>query len=98
MIQRLWLKVGNSASLRPFAKREVMPGNLKAPDLENFVSDALMSYAHQTVLPRWDAIPCRLSMALSRSIYGVDNLCVADGIRHAAHDNWKHYGAMRDRR
>src|SRR5215469_4531031 len=41
-------EIGNSAPLRPFAKREVMPGNLRGSDLENFVRDALTSYAHQT--------------------------------------------------
>src|SRR5439155_7325137 len=29
-------EVGNSAAIKPFAKREVMPGNLKGTELENF--------------------------------------------------------------
>jgi choline dehydrogenase len=71
-------EIGNSAPLRPFVKREVMPGNLKGPDLENFVRDALMSYAHQTCTAKMG----RDSMSVvdgTLKIYGVDNLRVADG-------------------
>jgi choline dehydrogenase len=71
-------EIGNSAPLRPFAKREVMPGNLKGPDLENFVRDALMSYAHQTCTAKMG----RDSMSVvdgTLKVYGVDNLRVADG-------------------
>ena len=71
-------EIGNSAPLRPFAKREVMPGNLKGPDLENFVRDASMSYAHQTCTAKMG----RDSMSVvdgTLKIYGVDNLRVADG-------------------
>jgi choline dehydrogenase len=71
-------EIGNSAPLRPFAKREVMPGNLKGPDLVNFVRDASMSYAHQTCTARMG----RDSMSVvdgTLKVYGVDNLRVADG-------------------
>src|SRR6516225_2090579 len=70
--------IGNSAPLRLFAKREVMPGNLKGPDLENFVRDALTSYAHQTCTAK---MGCD-SMSVvdgTLKVYGVDNLRVADG-------------------
>jgi choline dehydrogenase len=36
-------EIGNSAALRPFTKREVMPGNLKGTELENFVRDAAVT-------------------------------------------------------
>ena len=71
-------EIGNSASLRPFAKREVMPGNLKGPDLENFLRNALMSYAHQTGTAKMG----RDFMSVvdgTLKVYGVDNLRVADG-------------------
>ena len=71
-------EIGNSAPLRPFVKREVMPGNLKGPDLENFVRDASMSYAHQTCTAKMG----RDSMSVvdgTLKVYGVDNLRVADG-------------------
>jgi choline dehydrogenase len=41
-------EVGNSALLRPFVKREVMPGNLKGAELESFIRDAATSFWHET--------------------------------------------------
>src|SRR3984893_14592827 len=71
-------EIGNSAPLRPFVKREVMPGNLKGPELENFIRDAATSYWHET---------CTAKMGLDEmsvvdgklKVYGVQNLRVADG-------------------
>jgi len=71
-------EIGNSAPLRPFVKREVMPGNLKGSDLENYVRDVLMSYAHQTCTAKMG----RDSMSVVNGdlkVYGVDNLRIADG-------------------
>src|SRR5262252_6352826 len=71
-------EIGNSAPLRPFARREVMPGNLKGSDLENFVRDELTSYGHQTCTAKMG----RDSMSVvdgTLKVYGVDNLRVADG-------------------
>jgi choline dehydrogenase len=71
-------EIGNSAPLRPFAKREVMPGNLKGHDLENFVRDGLLGYAHQTSTAKMG----RDSMSVvdgTLKVYGVENLRVADG-------------------
>jgi choline dehydrogenase len=39
-VVELCREVGNSRALKPHAKREVMPGNLKGAELENFVRDA----------------------------------------------------------
>jgi len=75
---QLCREIGNSAPLRPFAKREVMPGNLQGPDLEHFVRNASMSYAHQTCTAKMG----RDSMSVvdgTLKVYGVDNLRVADG-------------------
>jgi len=41
-------EIGNSAALRPFTKREVMPGNLRGAALEDFIRDAASTYHHQT--------------------------------------------------
>jgi choline dehydrogenase len=30
-------EIGNSTALKPFAKREIMPGNLKGADLEQHI-------------------------------------------------------------
>jgi choline dehydrogenase len=45
---KLCREIGNSAPLRPFVKREVMPGNLKGTELENFIRDGAVTLWHQT--------------------------------------------------
>ena len=44
-------ETGNSAALRPFAKREVMPGHLNRADLENFVRDGVTTYRSRRTQP-----------------------------------------------
>jgi choline dehydrogenase len=71
-------EIGNSAPLAPFVKREVMPGNLKGPEFENFIRDAALSYWHQTGTTKMG----RDSMSVvdnALRVYGVDNLRIADG-------------------
>jgi choline dehydrogenase len=71
-------EIGNSEPLRPFAKREVMPGNLKGLELENFVRDEASTYHHQTCTAKMG----RDSMSVvdgSLRVYGIDNLRIADG-------------------
>ena len=71
-------EIGNSAALRPFAKREVMPGNLKGAELENFVRNAASSYWHETCTAKMgqDA----MSVVDGKvKVYGIANLRIADG-------------------
>jgi choline dehydrogenase len=71
-------EIGNSAPLAPFAKGEVMPGNLKGAELEGFLRDAVISYWHQTCTAKMG----RDSMSVVDSelrVYGVENLRIADG-------------------
>jgi choline dehydrogenase len=71
-------EIGNSAPLRPFRKREIMPGTLKGSALENFVRDGSISYMHQTCTAKMG----RDSMSVvdgHLKVYGIDNLRVADG-------------------
>ena len=71
-------EIGNSAALRPFVKREVMPGNLKGADLENFVRDGAMSFSHETCTAKMG----RDDMSVvdgNLKVYGIENLRVADG-------------------
>jgi choline dehydrogenase len=71
-------EIGNSAALRPFAKREVMPGNLTGGELEGFVRDATLSYWHQSCTAKMgqDAMSV-VDGALK--VYGVERLRIADG-------------------
>jgi choline dehydrogenase len=71
-------EIGNSASLRPFTKREVMPGNLKGVALEDFIRDAASTYYHQTCTAKMG----RDGMSVVDNhlkVYGIDNLRIADG-------------------
>ncbi len=71
-------EIGNSAPLRSFVKREVMPGNLKGAELEHFVRDAATSYWHETCTAKMG----RDEMSVvdgKLNVYGVNNLRVADG-------------------
>jgi choline dehydrogenase len=70
--------IGNAAELRPFAKREVMPGLLKGADLDNFVRDGIISYWHQTCTARMG----RDDMSVvdgKLKVYGTEGLRIADG-------------------
>ncbi|MBD2468905.1 GMC family oxidoreductase [Nostoc sp. FACHB-145] len=71
-------EVGNSAPLRPFIKREVMPGNLKGAELESFIRDAATSFWHETCTAKMGRDD--LSVVDSNlKVYGIDNLRIADG-------------------
>jgi choline dehydrogenase len=75
---QLCREIGNSAALRPFAKREVMPGNLKGAKLENFIRDSVVTYWHQTCTAKMG----RDSMSVvdgNLKVYGIENLRIADG-------------------
>jgi choline dehydrogenase len=71
-------EIGNSAPLRPFVKREVMPGNLKGAELVSFVRDAATGFSHETGTAKMGQDPMSVVDAKLR-VYGVDNLRVADG-------------------
>jgi choline dehydrogenase len=71
-------EIGNSAALRPFTKREVMPLDLKGAALEDFIRDAAITYDHQTCTAKMG----RDSMSVvdgQLKVYGVENLRIADG-------------------
>ena len=71
-------EVGNSLPLRPYTKREVMPGNLRGPSLEDFIRDAAATYHHQTCTAKMG----RDSMSVvdaGLKVYGIENLRIADG-------------------
>jgi choline dehydrogenase len=71
-------EIGNSAALRPFTKREVMPGNLTGAALEDFIRDEASTYHHQTCTAKMG----RDSMSVvdgQLKVYGIENLRIADG-------------------
>jgi choline dehydrogenase len=71
-------EVGNAAPLRPFSKREVMPGNLKGLALEDFVRNAATTYWHETCTAKMGTD--EMSVVNGKlQVYGIQNLRIADG-------------------
>jgi choline dehydrogenase len=71
-------EVANSVPLRPFVKREVMPGDLKGRELESFVRGAAAAFWHETCTAKMGRD--EMSVVDGRlKVYGVDNLRIADG-------------------
>ena len=70
-------EIGNFVALRPFVKREVMPGNLDKANLERFVRDGVSTYWHVTSTAKIgrDAMSV---VGADLKVYGIDNLRIAD--------------------
>src|SRR3981189_3552718 len=71
-------EIGNSRPLKPYAKREVMPGNLKGAELENFIRDATITTWHQTCTAKMGRDAMSVVDA-NLKVYGIENLRIADG-------------------
>lgn len=70
-------EIGNSVPLRPFVKREVMPGLLKGVALKNFVRNAATSFWHLCGSAKMGHD--EMSVVDSRlKVHGITNLRVAD--------------------
>jgi choline dehydrogenase len=70
-------EIGNSLALRPFTGREVAPGSISVPELEQFFRDGLVTHWHQSGTAKMgrDA----MSVVDGRlKVYGVDGLRIAD--------------------
>jgi choline dehydrogenase len=75
---KLCREIGNLDALRPFLKRETLPGKLKQTTLEEYVRNGALSFWHQTSTAKMG----RDSMSVvdsSLKVYGVENLRLADG-------------------
>lgn len=71
-------EIGNSAALRPFVKRELMPGPLAGAAQVEFLRNAAGTYFHQTCTARMGTDA--LSVVDGRlRVYGIDGLRIADG-------------------
>jgi choline dehydrogenase len=70
--------IAHTAPLRGFAHREVMPGNLKGPDLEAFVRNAAITYWHQTCTAKMGRDEMSVVDGALR-VYGIAGLRIADG-------------------
>ena len=71
-------EIGNSPALRPFAKREVMPGQLKPCEFDNFIRNGIATVWHQTCTAKMGRDAMSVVDAQLK-VYGVENLRIADG-------------------
>lgn len=69
--------IGNSAPLRPFLKREVMPGQLGDPDMDDYLRNAAMTFWHASCTAKMGTDDLSVVNG-SLSVYGIQNLRIAD--------------------
>ncbi len=71
-------EIANAAPLRPFMRREVMPGDLKHPELEHFIRETATTNWHPCGTAKKGPID-RLSVVDGAlKVYGFENLRIAD--------------------
>ena len=71
-------EIADSHALRPFIKRELMPGKLKGIALTDFVRDGIVTYWHQAGSAKMGRDPMSVVDA-NLKVYGVNSLRIADG-------------------
>lgn len=69
--------IGNSETMRPFVKREVMPGALRGKALEDFVRNTASTVWHQSCTAKMGRDAMSVVDAQLR-VYGIDGLRIAD--------------------
>ncbi len=75
---QLCREIGNAAPLRPFARRELMPGPLDAAAMQRWLRSASGTYFHQTCTAKMGRDPLSVVDG-ALHVYGVQGLRVADG-------------------
>jgi len=75
---QLCREIGNSAALRPFARRELMPGPLDPKAMERWLRSASGTYFHQSCTAKMGRDPMSVVDGSLR-VYGVQGLRIADG-------------------
>lgn len=69
--------IGNSAAMRPFTRREVLPGPVDGAGLEAFMRNATVSHSHQSCTARMGRDPMAVVDHALR-VHGIDRLRIAD--------------------
>jgi choline dehydrogenase len=71
-------ELGNSEAMKPFVKREILPGVLDGEALDNLIRDGAMSMHHPTCTAKMGRDDLSVVDAQLR-VYGVKKLRIADG-------------------
>jgi choline dehydrogenase len=71
-------QLGNSEAMKPFVKREILPGPVEGEALDNLIRDGAMSMYHPTCTAKMGQDDLSVVDAKLR-VYGVKNLRIADG-------------------
>jgi choline dehydrogenase len=70
--------LGNSEAMKPFVKREILPGPVEGEAVDNLIRDGAMSMHHPTCTAKMGQDDLSVVDAKLR-VYGVKNLRIADG-------------------
>jgi choline dehydrogenase len=71
-------QLGNSEAMKPFARREILPGPVEGEALDNLIRDGAMSMHHPTCTAKMGRDDLSVVDAKLR-VYGVKHLRIADG-------------------
>jgi choline dehydrogenase len=71
-------ELGNSEAMKPFVKREILPGDLECEALDNLIRDGAMSMHHPTCTAKMGQDDLSVVDAQLR-VHGVKKLRIADG-------------------
>ncbi len=71
-------ELGNSEAMKPFVKREILPGDLEGEAMDNLIRDGAMSMHHPTCTAKMGQDDLSVVDAQLR-VYGAKKLRIADG-------------------
>jgi choline dehydrogenase len=71
-------ELGNSTAMRPFVKREVIPGAMEGLEIDQFIRKSVGTFSHQTCTAKMGRDAMSVVDAQLK-VYGIDRLRIADG-------------------
>ena len=71
-------ELGNSSAMRPFVKREVIPGPRKGLEIDQFIRESVGTFWHQACTAKMGRDAMSVVDAQLK-VYGIDRLRIADG-------------------
>ena len=83
--------------MRPFVKREVIPGAMKGLEIDQFIRKSVGTFWHQTCTAKMGRDAMSVVDAQLK-VYGIDRLRIADGIHYASCSHGQHHGPLHGHR